>query len=356
MKALRRRAAAVLCTMLLAASAQARPEQPALHWVRSDTAASCIEPDVLSQRVETITGPALVSSARAQLTIEAYVESQAPATYTLHLRVRHAGEGRPASRVVSFHTTDCRSLDDTFAFLIAMTIDPELGADGIPTELSWLDEQRFPERELIDLAPAVPPPQQAPHVFDHRLHVETKTSAATPEPWQLVAALSGGNDPSASFALGLALTLSRALATRFELGLALSATTPLSSRTLNTPYGERSIDMQRFAAALIACLPLQTRGERLQLRGCAGPELTGLYAQGSGFGTDRSSFVIGLGGQLRLELRQRVAPRVSVVVSAVLLGAARSTSVGFASGGRARALLHTQQLLGQGWIGVAYEF
>jgi hypothetical protein len=212
-------------------------------------------------------------------------------------------------RIVRFETTDCRSLDGSIAFLIATAVDPTLGGQGIPEELNWIDDdESWPAAESLrrDLtehpsskpaAPTTRAPEPPPRARSPQ-PAPSQATADLPRPWQLGVAALGGNGPNADLAVGLMLDLSRTLTTRLAIATQLSGETALSSRELGSG---RSVIAQRFAGAVLACLQLPLPSS-LELRACGGPELSGVLAHGSGFQSNRSTFVVGGGGLVRVDL------------------------------------------------------
>jgi hypothetical protein len=310
-----------LATCWLAAEAHASPEHPALHWVRGAAAESCIDPRTLAQRVQSITGPSLVSAHEADVSIEARIEHDAPKLFTVHLRVSGAGPAGGEERVVAFKADDCRSLDASIAFLIAMAIDPELGADGIPKELSWVDEQdawstaESSRRELAaaprrtPVQPERAPPSAAP--------ANTLARPALPpvaRAWQLMAAGVIGTGHARRLAAGLGLGLSRELLARVSIAIQVNAAQALAVRELNAA---RSVSVEDFDLALLACLD-QPLPAALSLRGCLGPEALVLHARGHGFAPDKSAWFAAIGGAARLDLRYALDGHWALALGAVL--------------------------------------
>jgi hypothetical protein len=58
--------------------------------VRGSAAQGCIDPRSLAQRVQSIAGPALVSGAAADVSIEARFEQTAANVYTVYMRISPA--------------------------------------------------------------------------------------------------------------------------------------------------------------------------------------------------------------------------------------------------------------------------
>ena len=282
---------------------RARADKPALHWVRGSGAEACIDPRNLARLVEDITGPALVTAAQADLSIEARIEVTPPDAYTVRMRLISRSAATSGERVQRFETDDCRSLDRSIALLIATAIDPTLGAEGVPKELNWVEEDSWSSadslrRELATqprpAAPALVPALAKPLVIKSPELKQEEWSRQ----WRLGAAAIGGSGVDARAATGLLFDLSLTLSPRVSLAVQLGAETPFGAREL----GEgRSVLAQRFSVAALACLQLPL-APALELRGCAGVELAGVLAHGSGFQSNRSA-IVGAGGAVaRLEL------------------------------------------------------
>lgn len=349
-----------LATCWFAADVRASPEHPALHWVRGAAAESCIDPRTLAQRVQSITGPSLVSAEAADVSIEARIEHDAPRLFTVHLRVGGAGPAGGEERVVSFKTDDCRSLDASIAFLIAMAIDPELGADGIPKELSWVDEQdawATAESLRRDLAAA---PRHAPPE-----PVRSPPSAAgvnPPEPaarsspavraWQLLAAGLIGDGRASRIAAGVSLALARQLLGRFSVAAQVSGVSAVSERELNAA---RSVSVQDFDFALLACLD-QPLAAALTVRGCIGPEALVLRARGRGFAPDKSAWFAAIGGALRIDLRYAFDRHWAVAAGALLYADVAPPEIRYERAGADITAFRASWLALHALAGVAYAW
>ena len=350
-----------LVTLLLtAASVRARPEQPALHWVRGAQAMSCIEPQQLAQRVQSITGPTLVSAAQASVSIEARIEHPAEHAYEVHMRVTPAGGASQGESVLGFDADDCRSLDAAIAFVIAMAIDPQLGSEGIPMELGWVDEQdpsATAESLLRDL-PAKPGPPAAPaqapgprdaHAAPAELRRPTQATAGH---WRLTLAAAGGNGPASRAAAGLVLDLSRAILARFCVAAQVSAATDIRPRRLEEG---RSVLTRRLDVALLACLELPVV-HALDLRGCLGPRAGAVLARGSGFTSNRSSWLGGFGAASRLDLRLALGGRWGLVASGMLDIDAVAARIHHEVGAAEIVAFRTPRFYLQGALGITYSF
>lgn len=347
----------VVALALLVAPLRAYADKPALHWVRGSGAEACIDPRNLARLVEDITGPALVAAGQADISIEAQIEVSPPDAYTVRMRLISRSAASSGERVQRFQTDDCRSLDRSIALLIATAIDPTLGAEGVPKELNWVDEDSWStadslRRELV----TQPSPARAPAPSRSVAPAQEKTEPApapeTPRRWQLGLAAVGGSGVDKRVSAGLLLDLTLTLSPRVLLLAQLSGETPFGARELGNG---RSVLAQRFALAVLACLQLPLSAT-FELRGCAGPELAGVLAHGDGFQMNRTALV-GAGGALaRLAVQREIGSAWKLSAGLLLhveLGRARTSYERAASSVEAFRVAPWQL---QAALGVAYAF
>lgn len=307
----------VMC--LLPRIVQAEPSRrPALHWVRLDGAESCIDPRSLAQRVEGITGSVFVDAASADTSIEARIELVAPGSFTVHVKLASTSD----TRVASFTTESCRSLDNAIAFLIAMTIDPDLAVSPF-AGVDWMRPDGDPaaEAELLrrDLA-TQPAPARSGDVQPPVPVLPTPPPRATPPrrarapmPLQLEAAVGGGYGPTSSPTAGFAASLTFGISELFALGAQLRAAAATSAYNLD---GVRSVSTQSVGLSLFACTTLFDP-RVLALHACAGPELTLLIATGDGFMEDASTTLPSGGAVVKLQVLHQLSKRWSLLLATV---------------------------------------
>jgi hypothetical protein len=310
--------------------------RPALHWSRGSGAESCVDPRTLAERVEGFTGPVLVAASAADSSIEARIDRSADARFELRITVT-TGRGRPdGERALSLEAADCRSLDTTIAFLIAMTIDPDLAQRGLPKELDWLGgSEMSPEEELrreLAAEPSGPPAQNASALA--ATHTPPSAAGAPPSavgaqpsdlapspeprglPWKLFAAATIGRGSAGRASAGLAAALQRALARWVAAGLQLRAAADFGWTQVD-PL--RSVTSQSAALALLGCLdpPLSAAPPAGTARApatwaaqvCVGPELGGLLVHGHGFTPNANPWLWRAGAVARLDVRVWLAGR-----------------------------------------------
>jgi hypothetical protein len=300
----------VLLVLLVAGPAAAEaPARHALHWVRARGAERCIDPQQLAERVEALTGPAFVSPAQAEISLEGEI---APAGRGFRARLVSTGADgvQRGERVLASASSDCRWLDAALAFVIALTIDPGLSLSGQAAEfLAEFAQELAPEQALLAELTAQRSPEPAPA----RDVLQEAAPPASPSP----PPIPPPSRPAARYVLGLAAaTFGRSLpAWMFGVRasfmfdharlwpLVLGASAFPSTKPQSTENGD-AVTFQAYDAALSVCPELRWR--TLGLRGCAGLALAYLHARGSSFEPNRQAEMwdptLALGGALSLAL------------------------------------------------------
>ena len=147
-----------------AAGQAAAQRGPALNWVRSPGAESCIGPVDLAARVEQRLGRnVFVPSGDALVVIEGFVSPQ-PRGFSVMLRVS-SPDGEMTARVITLEQPDCRKLDELAALVIAVTIHGQGGANAIalPSEVTAeLDALFVGEPSELDPPATLPPAMEQP--------------------------------------------------------------------------------------------------------------------------------------------------------------------------------------------------
>jgi hypothetical protein len=106
-----------------------------LGWVRGPGAESCVGPIELGRRVEGIIGPVLVSASGGQVAVEGRID-RVGERYVATIAVSDAGGRLLGRREVQGAANDCRALDDSIAFVIAVTVDPNAALAELPGEFA----------------------------------------------------------------------------------------------------------------------------------------------------------------------------------------------------------------------------
>jgi hypothetical protein len=245
----------VTCGIVLAAclsGVEARAAQPArLEWVRLEGADSCIDRATLEARVKRRLGTEPFDP-RASRSIEGVVQ-RTGGVWRAQILVRtRPDEANPPRRELASTAADCQSLGNAVVLAVALAIDPA-AAFSDPAVTA-------PPPPPAVVAPKPPPPEPPPIVSS-----ETMPAGRA----ELMLASQLGLLPKAS--LGLGLGVATALTNRFELGLRARA------------FPEVKVSGTPSYAVGLAALTLQlcgvpARGERVELRACAGPSLGLLHA------------------------------------------------------------------------------
>jgi hypothetical protein len=346
-----------------AANVQAAPSSPALHWSRAENAADCVDPRTLAELVETYTGPVLVAPASADTSIEGAIERVSPEEFRMRVSVT-VTRGRPAGqRVLTLPATDCRTLDGAIAFVIASTLDPDLGSGSLPSELSWLQSERPAEQELreeLDAPPIVartpqPSAAAAPVRVAPTLELQGEEPTAVPRDngaWELGLALVAGRGRVPSAAAGGLVSVARTFGSAFALTLHLRVNGIVGG--FDAEAG-RSVNVQSYDSALLAC---GRAGNELALHfdSCLGPIVGFFTAHGDGF--DQAHTVVQplYGGQLKLELGYAVASRFSLTVGAIVDVGFRRPTVTYIGLNEWKTLFRSELYGIQGAVGIKRTF
>ncbi|MFT3926438.1 MAG: hypothetical protein QM778_28090 [Myxococcales bacterium] len=188
-------------------------------------------------------------------------------------------------RVLVSSGADCRELDATVAFIIALTIDPRLGLAKLPPELAAQFAQEIPPEEvLLEELNAAPPqpvaPAPAPAVV--RPVSATKPPSTRPAPAPpgrtevaLAGAFLSGTLPQVMVGAGGAVGV-KALS---YLTVLADAHAFFSPSAQNLREGRARFRVYDLGVSLCPTLPVG----RLQLRACAGPLLMRGEGLGQGF-------------------------------------------------------------------------
>jgi hypothetical protein len=129
--------------------------------VREKGAESCITSIDLAKQVETLLGRLVfVSASEAELVVEGYVRPNDTVGFTVRLVVSDSS-GKPlGSRDLTTDQSDCKSLDEALALVIAVTLNPKSGLAGsslLPPESASLLDRLFaseptePDPRILDI-------------------------------------------------------------------------------------------------------------------------------------------------------------------------------------------------------------
>ncbi|WP_437955546.1 hypothetical protein WME76_29065 [Sorangium sp. So ce119] len=296
-------ASALAASALVAAARPARAsagEQTAsLSWVRLAGAEACVGARALAQAVEARLGrAALVSAARAELTIEGRIEPGGSGGWRAVIAVADAGGAVLGTREIATASPRCSAIDDELALAIALMIDPSAKlSPGAPPPLAAPAPPPAPAP-----SPAPPPAPPAPQVIVQRVLVPVPPPAPPPPaPWRVEV----GAGPL--FGLGLLPSLGVAVALRarltpprlwsFEVGGAVWLPNEPTTGAASTRFA--------WGEGFVSACPVSI-GSETRLAACAGVRLGALRVGGLGFGVDRTDERLTAGGALDIRLTRRL--------------------------------------------------
>lgn len=294
--------------------ASAQPRRPSLHWTRSARAQSCIDARALAARVEALTGPVLVRPSESDYVIEGHVDLTG-ARFVVRVTVSGADGVPTGERLLEQQSRDCRTLDAAIAFVVALTIDPDLELESMLPPV--LEGPAAEEALLAEVSAAPPPmptvaPEPARKPSDSPpptpIAAEARESPATTE---LRSALLVTSRELPAPAMGLLVALQHQLWRWFGVELQARAAAALWPHALGMGHRLRA---QSFGLALFPC-GRQTRAS-FALEECLGVEPLLVRARGIGFDRPDTARLVSWGGAARLAIelawRERWTVRTGV--------------------------------------------
>jgi hypothetical protein len=346
-----------LCCWL--ASGPARAAAAGLHWVRAHGAERCIEPAVLAERVEALTGTSFVTPAAAELSLEGLVEP-AGKGFRVKLVSSRRGSTRSAERVLTSKSRNCRELDAAVAFVVALTIDPGLSLAGVPADvLAAFSEELAPEQTLLaELAQQVPaqasdvssPPAMPEPVAESSVDRAPRPTKSPRYSLGLAAAALSGSAPG--WLAGVRGSFGLSLAPRWLLSLSMGA---FPNARAQPVASERSATFQSYDAALALC-PALRRG-RWQGLGCVGVALSYLRARGRDFERNHSAGLWDPAATLALGVGLVLGHGVGLVAAATMRVRFLDQAFELAPGAeQAQAAYRPPRVSGLFSLGPSYEF
>ncbi|XXX73840.1 hypothetical protein WMF30_39960 [Sorangium sp. So ce134] len=295
---------ALVAAALIAAARPARAssggQTAALSWVRLAGAEACVGGRALAQAVEARLGrAALVSAARADLTIEGRIEPGGSGGWRAVLAVADADGALLGTREIATASPRCGAIDEELALAIALMIDPGARlSPGAPAP---------PAAPAPPPAPSPAPAPSQPQVIVQRVLIPVPPPAPPPPaPWRVevgAGPLFGlGLLPSPGVAAAIRARLTPPRLWSFEVGGAVwfpnEATTGASSTRFS--WGE----------GFVSACPVSL-GSATRLSACAGARLGALRVSGLGFGVDRADERLTAGGALDVRLTRRLVGPVT---------------------------------------------
>ncbi|XXT16464.1 hypothetical protein WME94_40150 [Sorangium sp. So ce429] len=290
--------AAALVAAARPARASSGEQTASLSWVRLAGAEACVGARALAQAVEARLGrAALVSAARADLTIEGRIEPGGSGGWRAVIAIADAGGAVLGTREIATASPRCGGIDSELALAIALMIDPSatLSASAPPPSAS---PAPAPPPPASPAPVATPPPQ----VIVQRILIPVPPPAPPPpEPWRVEV----GAGPL--FGLGLlpspgvaAVIRARLAPPRFlsvEVGGAVWAPHETTTGAFTTRFS--------WGEGFVSACPVSIGGAT-RLSACAGARLGALRVNGVGFGVDRTDERLTAGVTLDVRLVRRL--------------------------------------------------
>ncbi|WP_437501002.1 hypothetical protein [Sorangium sp. So ce1099] len=292
--------AAALVAAARPARASSGEQTASLSWVRLAGAEACVGARALAQAVEARLGrAALVSAARADLTIEGRIEPGGSGGWRAVIAVADAEGAVLGTREIATASPRCGAIDSELALAIALMIDPSARlSPSAPPALA------VPAPPPAPASASVPPPGPAPppQVIVQRILIPVPPPASPPPaPWRVEV----GAGPL--FGLGLlpspgvaAVIRARLTPPRFlslEVGGAIWAPSETTTGAFTTRFS--------WGEGFVSACPVSI-GSATRLSACAGARLGALRVNGIGFGVDRTDERLTAGVTLDVRLARRL--------------------------------------------------
>lgn len=258
------------------AQASENVESYRLHWVREGGAESCASGAALSRLLEQVLGQHAPSS-RPALRLEGVAKTATPPLrYSVRVTVRDASSNEVVGeRELTTADAQCAALTPAVLLVLAMSVDPNAAADGLPRSVS--EELLRSREEDVDVwpaatgnavettsprAPVVPAPQAAPRAPPPKPSVGLA-------PLPVFGAVAGSTAILPSPAIGGGLGAHLPLRRGWLLSLMVLGWYP---QTVTLPESAFLEDggVQLAAGQLSASLCRRLWGDRLELSGCGG--------------------------------------------------------------------------------------
>jgi hypothetical protein len=270
-------------------------------------AEGCIGTTELGSRVERLVGPVLVSATRAQVSVEARV-ARARDGFEATVVIADASGRTLGQRRLHSASPDCRELDDSLVFVIAVAIDPDAALAELPGEFATDDD---PGPELLAEFEAHPPGRSGWRPISGAEAPRAPEGPRTPRE-------QSSRGPEISLAGAAAPQLAVGLLPGVTLGVGAAFGLALGEQWLwlrtdvwlprdQPPAGARGVSLGLTQLGLAVC-PLSLRGGAWESSLCAGITAALLTAEPLGFdGRTRTSWSVGPGLELRVG-RQIASP------------------------------------------------
>lgn len=264
-------------------------ERYRLHWVREGGAESCASGAALARLLEQVLGSRPAAAGSTPVLLEGVAKvAPAPLRFAVRVAVRDAASNEIiGERELTTADEQCSALTPALLLVLAMSVDPDAGRDGMPPAVT--EELRRTREEDVDTWPATPAPAASPTARATPAAREATVSpvarpaavaaAASPESpapsdpqLQVFAALAASTGILPALAPGAALGLTLPLRRGFSSSLAVFGWNPQTVELPSSAFLEASgVDVA--ASQLSAELCRSLLGARLELAACGGFDL-----------------------------------------------------------------------------------
>ncbi|MGK3960141.1 hypothetical protein WMF38_44715 [Sorangium sp. So ce118] len=294
--------AAALVAAARPARASSGEQTASLSWVRLAGAEACVGTRALAQAVEARLGrAALVSAARADLTIEGRIEPGGSGGWRAVIAVADAEGAVLGTREIATASPRCGAIDSELALAIALMIDPSatLSASAPPALAAPAPPPASSPAPVPPPGPAPPPP---PQVIVQRILIPVPPPAPPPpEPWRIevgAGPLFGlGLLPSPGVAAAIRARLTPPRFLSLEVGGTVWAPNETTTGASSTRFS--------WSEGFVSACPVSI-GSATRLSACAGARLGALRVNGIGFGVDRTDERLTAGITLDVRLARRL--------------------------------------------------
>ncbi len=201
----RRTAAPLLVALLCLASRvgaeeRAGAERYRLRWVREGGAESCVSGAALERLLEEVLGERAPGRVDQAVWLEGVAKLAAPPLrFAIRVIVRDPASGEVlGERELTSADPKCSELTPALLLVLAMSVDPEAGRDGLPASVT--EELQRGREEDVDVWPVAPSGTPA-HVAPPPRKVEPLREPRSPLPKAIVTPRSSSSDPAVFGAL-----------------------------------------------------------------------------------------------------------------------------------------------------------
>ena len=270
-----------LLALALFSPAVVRAEEPVagdryrLQWEREDGAESCVSGAVLSRLLEQVLGAHPSPAGSSPVLLEGSARpAPAPLRFSVRVTARDARTNELfGERELTTADTQCSALTPALLLVLAMSVDPDAGRDGLPeaveNELQSGNHERSPDTASPAVAPPAPRIAAAPAATEPAPPAPVaKPSAPANEP-RIFGALAVSTEIMPALALGAGFGARLPLRRQWSLSFSAFGWNPQTVALPNSPFLEDD-GVQLAAGQMAASLCRPLVGERLQLGACAG--------------------------------------------------------------------------------------